>query len=226
MDTQKKTTVHNIILWIMVAVILFLTGYILYLNKKSQTTIQTIETLQQQDEGKYTQFYYEREFQALKKENRELYDSLKNQKDYITSLEKFSYRVKYVTDTVYTEAEIREEVKDLPNETYVYHNETDSLTYQLQVNSKIEPNWYSLNVDVKDDFTIVNKTYADGRMTTSIESANKGEISDITAWQKSTRKKWYQRFAFGPSVIVGYDPINRNFGTMVGVSVTYNILGK
>ena len=225
MAALNKTNVHNIFIWIMIAIILFLCGYVVYLNHKANSSIQTIETMTNND-SKYTQFYYEREFESLKRENRELYDSLKQQKEYITHLEQFSYRVEYRTDTVFTEAEIPDIVKELDDETYTYSNETDSLSYELQVNAKVEPNWYKLNVGVNDNFTIVSKQYADGSMSTTIESEHKGEIDNITAWQKSYNRKWYQRFGFGPSVTVGYDPINRNFGMMVGVSLTYDIFGK
>lgn len=225
MAEEKTTTVHKIVIWAMIGVIAFLSCYIIYLNKKVHTNIETIETMVTQD-NKYTQFYYEREFKALQKENKELYDSLKHQKDYITSLQQFQYQVKFLHDTVYTTPEIPEIVKDLPNETFVYQEETDSLSYELQVNAKVEPNWYLLNVGVKDMFTIVSKEFADGRMETTIESEHHGEIDNITAWQKSSRRKWYQRFSVGPSITVGYDIVNRNLGAMVGFSVTYDLLGK
>lgn len=226
MDLHAKTKIHNITIWLMIGIILFLSGYVLYLNKKTTTDIENIETLVTKKEDKYTQFYYEREFKKLKNENQALYDSLKTQQDYITSLERFSYRVKYSTDTVFIESKLDEIVQELPDETFDYQMDSDTLSYNLLINSKVEPNWYKLDVEVKDEFTIVNKAFADGSMNTVIESKNKGEISDITAWQVSNRRKWHQRFSLGPSVTVGYDPINKNFGAMVGISLTYDLLGK
>lgn len=226
MDLHAKTKIHNITIWLMIGIILFLSGYVLYLNKKTTTDIENIETLVTQKEDKYIQFYYEREFKKLRNENQALYDSLKTQQDYITSLEQFSYRVKYSTDTVFIESKLDEIVQELPDETFDYQMDSDTLSYNLLINSKVEPNWYKLDVEVKDEFTIVNKAFADGSMNTVIESKNKGEISDITAWQISNRRKWYQRFSLGPSVTVGYDPINKNFGAMIGISLTYDLLGK
>lgn len=223
----KNETILKVVIITLAVFLLVLCGYIVHLNRKIQKNVQTIETVTTQD-NKYTQFYYEREFKELKKENKELYDSLKSQQDYITSLSKFNYKVHHKVDTVIIEKnhELPQEVENLADSTYCYSNETDSLSYNLLINSKLEPNWYALDVDVKDEFTIVNKQYSDGRLTTSIESGCKGEISDITAWQKSTKKKWYQRFAVGPAVTVGYDPINRNAGVVIGISATWNILGK
>lgn len=221
----KKIDVDKIVIGILAAILVFMTGYVLKLNSTIHKKIETIETVSTQD-NKYTQYYYEREFKALKDENKALYDSLKNQQDYITSLQQFSYNKSYNTGIVDTKPEIPQEVEELPDSTYYYANETDSISYELNVNSKVEPNWYSLNFEVNDKFTIVNKEYQDGRLTTSIESEHQGEITDITAWQKPSSTKWYKRFAIGPSISVGYDPINRNCGVMVGFSVTYNILGK
>ena len=219
-----KFDIQKVIIVVMLAIITFLTIYVIHLDSQINNKIKTVEIVKTED-NKYTQFYYEREFKILKQENKELYDSLKKQKDYITSLERFAYNKKYNTDTVFIQhKQLSDELASLLDSTYEYSSETDSLSYDLNINSKIEPNWYNLTVNVKDEFTIVNKEFADGRQSTSIESANNGELSNITAWQKSNKKKWYQRFATGPSITVGYDPINRNGSLMVGWSVTYNIL--
>ena len=215
------------ILIIISCIIALLCGLVVYFNYKSYNkTVQHIETIG--DEEKVIQHYYEREFSSLKKENEELYDSLKAQKKEIESLSQFHYKIKYVTDTVFIhpEEELSEALKDLPDKTYTYSSETDTLSYELQINGKSEPNWYKLNAEVKDKFTIVNKDYHNGLMSTVIESQNRGEITDVTAWQKPKSTKWYQRFAFGPTVSVGYDPVNRNVGIVIGVGVTYNLLGK
>ncbi len=222
---MAKVDGHKVVVWIMVIIIGFLTVYILYLNNQVHKKIENIETVSTQD-SKYTQYYYEREFKALKNENKALYDSLQSQKEYITSLQQFKYKKQYDTGVVKTEPKIPEEIKEIPDSTYHYANETDSISYKLDVNSKVEPNWYALNFSVNDKFTIVNKQYNDGRMATTVESQNNGEITEMTSWQKSTSTKWYNRFVIGPSVTVGYDPINRNCGVVIGFSVTYNILGK
>ena len=99
--------VHKILIWIMMAVICFLGGYVFYLNKKVHTKIEVIETVASNN-GKYTQFYYEREFESLKLENKALYDSIKNQKKFVTSVQQFSYTKKYKVDTVYVEKQVQE----------------------------------------------------------------------------------------------------------------------
>ena len=226
-NSKNYISVNKYVLLLLDAVILILGGLVFYFNHKASTNAEKfIETVEQ--DGKYIQRYYEREFSELKKENKELYDSLKKSKKEIESLSQFQYKVKYVTDTVYTEPkkDLPEEIQELPDNTYTYSNETDTLSYKLKINSKLEPNWYQLSAEVKDKFTIVNKDYGNGQQGTTIESQNHGEISDVTAWQKPKTTKWYNRFSFGPTVSVGYDPINKNVGVVVGVGVTYDILGR
>ena len=215
------------VLYIIAALVVVLCGFVVYFNYKlHKDATNYMETVEQ--DGVTTQHYYEREFNALKKENKELYDSLKKQQKNIESLSQFKYKIKYNTDTVYIESkeELNETLKGLPNNTYTYENETDTLSYELKINSKLEPNWYQLSAEIKDKFTIVNKDYGNGQQSTSIESENHGEITDITAWQHPKTSKGYNRFNFGPTVSVGYDPINRNVGVVIGVGVTYNILGR
>lgn len=219
--------INKVVLYIIASIIIILCGLVVYFNYKSHTNaINQIEVIE--EEGIVTQYYSERDFSALKKENKELYDSLKKQQKDIESLTQFKYKAQYTTDTIYIEPkeELDESLKALPNNTYIYEDETDTLSYKLKINSKLEPNWYQLSAEVKDKFTIVNKDYGNGQQITVIESENKGDITDVTAWQKPKTTKWYNRFSFGPTVSVGYDPINRNVGIVVGVGVTYNILGK
>ena len=218
--------INRIVLYVVFIVVAILCGLVVYLDNKARSTAEQIIYTVEQD-GISTKHYYEREFSSLKKENKELYDSLKRQKKEIESLLQFRYKKKYATDTVYVEKKepLPEVLSDLPDNTYTYNSETDTLTYKLEVNSKTEPNWYRLSAEVNDKFTVVNKNHGDGNQSTSIESQN-GEVFDITAWQKANKKKWHNKFSFGPTVSIGYDPVNRNAGVVIGVGITYNIWEK
>lgn len=225
-NSKNWISVNKYVLLLLDAVILTLGILVFYYNKKANTSAEKLIEVVEQD-GKYIQRYYERQFSELKKENQQLYDSLKNQKKEIESLTQFKYRVKYSTDTVFITKEepLDKEIENLPDNTYAYESDTDTLSYKLEINSKTEPNWYRLSADIKDKFTIVNKDYGNGYQSTTIETEN-GQISDITSWQKPKSSKWYNRFSFGPTIGVGYDPINKNPGIFIGVGVTYNIVGK
>lgn len=223
---------------VLACIVIFFGCYTAYLHKELRNHVKEISMVSMNDD-KYQQYYVEREFEVLKNKNKELYDSLKIVKSQIKTLEEFVYTKKYSTGIIQTkpsstitkenpiDSVTKNVVNELPKDsTYNYSNKTDSLSYDLSINSKSEPNWYKLDVEIRDKFTIVNKDYGDGTHSIEIESQNKGVISDVTAWQKPSAKKWYQRFSAGPSVTVGYDPVNKNIACVVGASVTYNILGK
>jgi hypothetical protein len=75
---------------------------------------------------------------------------------------------------------------------------------------------------VKNKFTIVNKEEGDMNHTT-IQPNNGGTISDVTVWKKNDKRTVWDRFSVGPSVTAGYDVINKQWGIMAGVSVTYDL---
>lgn len=169
----------------------------------------------------YHKIYTEKEFNALKSENKALYDSLKGQKDIIDYLASFKYEKEYSSGKVHTTANgIRyDEPKD-----FVYTSEAnDSFDYKLTVNSTVEPNYYMLDVKTKEKFTIINKGDKDGNNHTTIQGDHKGDITETTVFKKKQKTKFKDRFSIGPSVTAGYDPINKNFGIMVGASITFKL---
>ena len=208
--------------WIIIAVLFVIIGFLsvqLYkLNTKAEIQIEQIHK-QDEDTKRYTAIYYDQTIESLKKTNEELYDSIKTYKEKIDYLVQFKYQKKYVIDTVYcdTTTAKKGEIK-----TFEYSNEpNDTLSYKLTLGSEKEPSWYKLEFDVSDKFTIINKKEGDFNITT-IDPMNKGNISDVTII-KQDKSSFLDNFTFGPSVTTGYDVVNKNFGIMVGVSLTYKI---
>jgi hypothetical protein len=77
---------------------------------------------------------------------------------------------------------------------------------------------------VKDKFTIVNKSKYDSNINhITIGSQGSGEISDVTVFKKKEKKKLMDRISIGPGATAGYDPINKNWGVMVGIGVSYDL---
>ena len=170
--------------------------------------------------GQYNKIYYEKKFSALKKENKELYDSLKKQKDKIDYLVQFSYTSEHSTGVVTTKpgSNLTEEEKK-ESKTYEYQGEQgDTFSYKLTVNSLSEPNWFKIDTKVKDTFTIVNKNEG-GMEHVTIGAGGSGEIGDVTVFKPKEKKKLKDYVFFGPAVTAGYDPFRKQFGMMVGVSV-------
>lgn len=168
----------------------------------------------------YNKMFYSQKFEALKHENATLYDSLRSYKNQINHLLQFTYEKEYNSGKIVI-SETSDSLKKA--QTFEYTSEpTDTFQYKLRINAESEPNWYSLQARLKETFTIVNKQEGDNNHLT-VESDNKGTITDVTAFEKRQRKTFKDRFSIGPAVTVGYDPFNKNFGMMIGVGISYDL---
>ena len=218
--------------WIIAILIALIVGLVAYFNYELQKKQKQIEEIEFTDTtGTYHKVYYEKKFKELKKENRELYDSLKQYKDKIDYIVQFYHEKEYNTGQVHTKPNIIDSVVydtvpvTIPQiaKTYEYLSEpNDTFQYKLNVNSFIEPNWYSIQAKVKNKFTIVNKEEG-GANHITIKPENGGTITDPTVWKKKEKRGFFNRFSFGPGVTAGYDPINKQWGVLVGASVTFNL---
>lgn len=170
----------------------------------------------------YNKIHMDAEFSKLKKENKELYDSLKKSRDIIDYLVQFDYEKSYSSGKVETSSKNDKSSASISHD-YVYNSEpNDSFEYKLTINSEKEPNYYQLDAKFKQRFTIVNE-HDNGMNHTTIKEDGKGDISNVTVFHKKNKKKFIDRFAVGPSITVGYDPLNKNMGCMVGISLTFNV---
>jgi hypothetical protein len=218
--------------WIIAILIVLIIGLVAYFNRELQKKQKEIDEIEYTDTtGTYHKIYYEKKFKELKKENRELYDSLKKYKDKIDYIVQFYHEKEYNTGQVHTKPNIIDSVvyDTIPYvvppiaKTYEYLNEpNDTFQYKLNVNSFTEPNWYSIQAKVKNKFTIVNKEEGDVNHIT-IEPGNGGNITNTTVWKKKEKRTVWNRFSFGPGVTAGYDPINKQWGVVVGVTASFDL---
>ena len=215
----KNNILTAILIAIIMGLLVWLSSY--WFSSKPNPGNVIIETEYKDSNNVYHNINYDKDFKELKEKNKELYDSLKKYKNEINHIIQFYYQKEYDTGVVETPAPKPqdEEIKE-----YTYSSQpNDTLKYDLSIGSTREPNWYKLHVGVSDKFTIVNKN-AEGVNHTTIETGgNNGDISNVTVWNKKEKTPIYKRFAVGPSVSAGYDPINKKWGVLVGVSVTFDI---
>lgn len=219
---------------IIVAIIWIISlGYmIFYCESRINESRRLVEEVQYYDSlNTYNKLYYSSKFSTLKKQNRELYDSLKDYKDKVSYLVQFTHEKDYNTGVITAKPNIKDStVYDtipfiVPNvsKTYEYISEpNDTFQYKLNVNSFTEPNWYSIQAKIKNKFTIVNKEEG-GANHITIKLENGGTITDPTVWKKKEKRNFFDKFSFGPSVTAGYDPINKQWGIMVGASATFDL---
>jgi hypothetical protein len=219
--------------YIVLALFLITCGLLWYAYGAYKHTNELIEEVEYYDSlNNYNKIYYSKTFSALRKENRELYDSLKKYKDKLDYVIQFTHEKDYNTgkknskptiihDSIHDTITITE---PLVSKTYQYMSEpNDTFQYKLNVNSYTEPNWYSIQAKVKNKFTIVNKE-ENGVNHTTIGSNNGGTISDVTAWkQDKTKKTFWDRLTVGPAATAGYDPINHQWGMTIGFGIGLNL---
>ena len=219
---------------IYVVIILFLMvcGLVWFAYDCKEKTNNLVEEVEYYDSlHRYNKIYYSKAFSALKKENKQLYDSLKQYKDKIDFILEFTHESSHNTGVVTAKPVIKDSVVHdtvplvVPQiaRTYEYKGEqTDTFQYKLNVNSYTEPLWYSLDVKVKNKFTIVNKE-VDGTNHLIIDPHGNGTVDDVTVFHKDKKKTVWDRISVGPSVTAGYDVINKKWGIMAGASVTFDL---
>ena len=97
--------------WIIAILIALIVGLVAYFNYELQKKQKQIEEIEFTDTtGTYHKVYYEKKFKELKKENRELYDSLKQYKDKIDYIVQFYHEKEYNTGQVHTKPNIIDSV--------------------------------------------------------------------------------------------------------------------
>lgn len=231
LKNNKKVIKYCFLILFAFFVVLF--GYYKYTNYRKAKVIEYVDST-----GTYHRQYNEGDFNELKKENKELYDSLKKYKDKIDFLTQFNYdksynsgkvvvQTKEVQTPTYVKNKDGQYVENIEEaKTYEYENEpNDSINYKLQINSTREPNWYSLNVKLHDKITIVNKDEGNGVNHLTIETDNKADISNVTTFKKKKKKNIFNKIAIAPGVFYGYDFKSKQMGYGVGITIGYNIFG-
>lgn len=211
-----------VVLWLVSLVVLSTC----YKQQESSKTKKLLEEVEYKDSvNNYHKIYYDSKLSDLKKENKELYDSLKDSKDVIDYLVQFKYQKEHSTGIVHINKHDTIFVGNT-NEprTFVYTSEpNDTFEYKLSINSEREPNWYSLDTKFKEKFTIVNKEDDNGLNHITIGGEQHGDVTDVTVFKKKKGNGILKKIHIGPSVTAGYDPFNKKFGMVVGVGVTYDL---
>lgn len=161
--------------------------------------------------NRYVKLYPSTEFSKLKKENKELYNKIKEKENLITAIE-FEWKYKYEG--------LERRVDDFQkgDSLYRFTEQTDTVGYKLDI-------WATHVAKYKLDFNLTNRFIlthqqvgSDNRM--EINSYLPGKIQDVTIWTKPNKKP---RFGFGASIGAGYGLFNKQFDIFVGVTGTYLI---
>lgn len=207
MTQDKWKHIIDIIQWILIIGLLFVACFI-YFGKCNRENVKI-----QQSEEKYVQIYESQKIAALEKQNKELYDSIKNLKNVESAIEiKYVYKTK--TDTITVE-------KFTQKEDSIWTVEVDNDTVKTNIEIKANDlKWCNVTTEINDTFKIVTQHNEDtNEVITEIEHSPNVEITGMDAWHK--KKKWTEHFHHGPSITAGYDIINQRFGMMIGYSIIF-----
>ena len=226
----KNNKTLRILIWILLG-LLIAAGAFMFFQHKQVLNERNIAAKE-----RYVKQYQAEELSALKKRNKELYDSIMaySDKQPESALE-IRYKYKYKTDTVYkTEFKIKTVAKEVyvPGENNVsqpvavldsiWHYEKDNDTIQTTIDLKAKDlEWVKVDATIHDKFIIVTRTDNNGNIETTIDHSPNVDIDGVTAWHK--KKSWKDRLFIGPTVGVGYDPVHKTFSPNIGISVGFNL---
>lgn len=223
MNLTGKTI--DVIQWVLVILLLILLVVqgVNYNSVKKQLVVSEEYNRQ----NTYVRIYESQKLEKLKKENKELYDSIsklsnvesgmiiKFKEHYITDTVKVEkFKVKH--DTVYKSVE-----QNIVDSVYHYAQSNDTIDCDIQIKAK-DLEWCLADITIRDKFVIINRE-KDGVNQTIINHSDNTEIEETTMWHKQTKKKWYEKFSVGPQVGVGYGTFGNKFDVYVGVGASYNL---
>ena len=194
-----------------------------------QTKKDLVTSAEYNKENTYVRIYESQRLDKLKRENRELYDSIKKLND-VESGMVIKFREHYVKDTIMVDKFVvqRDTIRVVAdnNKVYesvvsIYHYTQNNDTVNLDIDIKAkELQWCKADFTISDQFMIINRE-KDGVNQTLINHSDNATIESTTMWHRKDTKKWYQRFTISPQIGVGYGMINRKVDTYVGVGVGY-----
>lgn len=222
--TQKTIDIIQWIFIIALIVMLVIQGVNYQQAKKDLVT-----SAEYNKENTYVRIYESQRLDKLKRENRELYDSIKKLND-VESGMVIKFREHYVTDTIMVDKFVvqRDTIRVVADNNKVYES-VDSIYHYTQNNDTVnldidikakELQWCKADFTISDQFMIINRE-KDGVNQTLINHSDNATIESTTMWHRKDTKKWYQRFTISPQIGVGYGMINRKVDTYVGVGVGY-----
>lgn len=225
-NLSKKTI--DVLQWILIVLLLGLLTVQGINYKKINEQLVTSEEYNK--ENTYVRIYQSKKISELKKENRELYDSISKLKN-VESAMIIKFHEHYNTDTITVEKftikrdtiqiyiEKNDSVIEKIDSVYHYTQDNDTVKLKIDVKAK-ELEWIKADFTIYDKFTIINKE-KDGTNQTTINHSGNSTIDGTSMWHRKENKKWYERFVLSPQVGVGYGTFNRNFDVYVGVGLGY-----
>lgn len=209
-DKQKKNV--DILQWVLIVVLFIVCIFGTIFNSSKNK-----DDFEYQKEQTYVKIYESQNLESLKKENKELHDSIIKLSNVESAVE-IKYLYKYITDTIKSNEFEYTETDSI----YHYEQNNDTIALEIEVKAK-ELDWVKNKFTVNDKFMIINRE-KDGTNQTIIHHNPNVEIDEVNTYHRlNTKNKWYNNFHFGVQVGAGYGLINNKPDIYIGVGVSYTI---
>lgn len=217
MKLLSTSKIIDIVQWILIAVLasmLVIQG----INYK-KTKESLITSAEYNRDNTYVRIYESQKLNKLKKENRELYDSISKLQN-VESGMIVKFKETYRTDTISVDKFIvLHDTINKKDSLYHYANDNDTINLNIDIKAQ-DLKWVMTDFTIRDQFMIINRE-KDGVNQTLINHSDNATIESTAMWHRKNTQKWYQKFTISPQVGVGYGILNKKVDVYVGVGLGY-----
>lgn len=207
-----KSKVLEIGKWVLIVLLGVLIIYLFRTNRQLESSYESYKK-----DGTYVTTYQSKTINELKRENKELYDSIKKKKD-VKQAAIIKYKYEYKGETIYLDRKI----PPMPDSIYTFKKNSDSISYTAKVKSSAKPEWCKVDFTLNDKLTLINREQ-DGKNELSI-TTNGGTIDGTVVFNKDDKKdSFFNRFSVGINAGVGYGLITKNPDVFVGIGISFRL---
>lgn len=222
--TQKTIDIIQWVLIIGLLAMLVIQG--VSYNQMKKDLVTSVEYNQ---ENTHVRIYESQRVDKLKRENRELYDSIAKLQN-VESAMVINFSQHYKTDTIDADrfqvktdtAYIVDDDNAISQQVdtiYQYTQDNDTVNLSIDIKAK-DLQWVNAEFTLHDKFMIINREKDDVNQTFIHHSPNT-TIDGTTMWHRKENEKWYKKFTISPQVGVGYGIMHNKFDVYVGVGIGY-----
>lgn len=206
-----KEKIIQIVQWLII-ILLAIACFCLWRNSKNVNENLIEDASFQKNETQYVDISRDKTLNDLKKENRELYDSINK-----LSNVKEAIQIKYITK--YSSNKVNMDSTNIGQDSiYHYSQSTDTISYDLDIKGK-DVEWFKLNFSLRDSLMLVTRSL-NGQNETTITHGMNTTITDVTTFvpKKTFSQKLKERTYFGVGIGVGYGLISKKPDIYIGIN--------
>ena len=209
---MSKEKVFLIIQWLIILLLAIACLFLWRSSKENHKNLVQEELTFQKNENQTVNISNDKELSDLKKENKELYDSIKKLSD-VSGAVQIKYIIKRDIDTVFIDNNYISK-----DSVYHYSQTSDTINYNLDIKGK-DIQWFKLGFSIQDSLMLVTRSY-NGQNETTISHGTNTSITDVTVFMP--KKKFFQKIKentyFGVGIGAGYGIINKKADIYIGIN--------